>query len=205
MRAVAAPDDKPHPRRGGSAEGRQRAAGRWSAHDSGNLWGEPRWRGGRGELISLVFVLTSCRVMVNVIEEGGGGLGARSKAIFGRTCFLWTRGTAAREALAHLDRTGIDAEPLLAKACLPRDQLLQDRGGVIQRRLQYRFLGFCCLRDQRLGLGLRLAVEMDLRVAGILSICRASAATVLEALDHLVRYAATTSEDIRPELSQQWR
>ena len=51
-------------------------------------------------------------------------------------------------------------------------------------------------------LGLRLAVEMDLRVAGILFYLAASAATVLEALDHLVRYAATTSEDIRPELSQ---
>jgi hypothetical protein len=36
---------------------------------------------------------------------------------------LWTRGTAAREALAHLDRTGIDAEPLLSKAELSRDQL----------------------------------------------------------------------------------
>ena len=43
---------------------------------------------------------------------------------------------------------------------------------------------------------------MDLRVAGILFYLAASSATVAEALDHLVRYAATTSEDIRPELSQ---
>lgn len=29
--------------------------------------------------------------------------------------FVWTRGTAARETLRHLDRNGIDAEPLLVK------------------------------------------------------------------------------------------
>ena len=104
------------------------------------LWGEPLWRGGRGELISLVFVLTSCRVMVNVIEGGGRAwCGAFPKAIFGRTCFCGFCGTAAREALAYLDRIGIDAEPLLSKAELSRDQLLQDRGGV-SAASQYRFL-----------------------------------------------------------------
>ena len=39
--------------------------------------------------------------------------------------FLWTRGIAAREVLRHLDRNGIDAEPLLAKAGLARGQLSQ--------------------------------------------------------------------------------
>ena len=40
--------------------------------------------------------------------------------------FLWTRGTAARETLRYLDRNGIDAEPLLAKAELSRGQLSQE-------------------------------------------------------------------------------
>jgi AraC-like DNA-binding protein len=114
---------------------------------------------------------------------------------------LWTRGTAAREALAYLDRIGIDAEPLLSKAELSRDQLLQDRGGL-SAASQYRFLELAASETNDSLLGLRLAVEMDLRVAGILFYLAASSATVAEALDHLVRYAATTSEDIRPELSQ---
>ena len=114
---------------------------------------------------------------------------------------LWTRGTAAREALAYLDRIGIDAEPLLSNAELSRDQLLQDRGGL-SAASQYRFLELAASETNDSLLGLRLAVEMDLRVAGILFYLAASSATVAEALDHLVRYAATTSEDIRPELSQ---
>jgi AraC-like DNA-binding protein len=114
---------------------------------------------------------------------------------------LWTRGTAAQEALAHLDRIGIDAEPLLSKAELSRDQLSQEQGRV-SAASQYRFLELAAAETNDSLLGLRLAAEMDLRVAGVLFYLAASSATVAEALEHVVRYAATANEDIRLELLQ---
>ena len=48
--------------------------------------------------------------------------------------FLWSRGTAAREALRYLDRNGIDAEPLLLKAELWRGQLSPDSAAYQSRR-----------------------------------------------------------------------
>jgi AraC-like DNA-binding protein len=114
---------------------------------------------------------------------------------------LWTRGTAARETLAHLDRAGVDAEPLLSSAGLSRDQLLQESGGV-SAAAQYRLLELAATQSNDPLLGLHLAAEMDLRSAGILFYLAASSASVAEALEHLVRYAATTNEDICPELSR---
>jgi hypothetical protein len=58
--------------------------------------------------------------------------------------FLWTRGVAARETLRHLDRNGVDAEPLLLKAELSRDQLSQDSGGISVAS-QHRFLEFAAI------------------------------------------------------------
>jgi AraC-like DNA-binding protein len=114
---------------------------------------------------------------------------------------LWTRGTAAREALATLDRAGIDVEPLLAKAGLSREGLLQERIGMSPAS-QYRFLELAAMETNDPLLGLHLAAEMDLRSAGILFYLAASSASVAQALEHLARYAATTNEDTRLELSR---
>jgi AraC-like DNA-binding protein len=115
--------------------------------------------------------------------------------------FLWTRGIAAREVLRYLDRNGIDAEPILAKAGLARGQLSQERGGVSVAS-QYRFLELASTEANDSLLGLHLAAEMDLRDAGILFYLAASSATVAEALDNLARYAGTTNEAVLVELSR---
>lgn len=115
---------------------------------------------------------------------------------------LWTRGTAARETLAYLDRAGISVEPLLARAGLSRERLLQE-SGVVSAASQYRFLELAAAQTNNPLLGLHLAAEMDLRSAGILFYLAASSASVGQALAQIVRFAATTNEDIRPELSTQ--
>ena len=115
--------------------------------------------------------------------------------------FLWTRGVAARETLRHLDRNGIDAEPLLLKAELSRSQLSQDSGGISVAS-QHRFLEFAAIETNDSLLGLHVAAEMDLRDAGILFYLTAASATVAEALEHLARYAGTANEAVHLEISQ---
>jgi hypothetical protein len=114
--------------------------------------------------------------------------------------FLWTRGTAARETLRYLDRKRIAAEPLLAKAELSRDQLSRDDSGI-SAASQYRFLELASTAADESLLGLRVAAEMDMRDVGVLFYLAASSATVATALEHLVRYAAATSEEVCPEVS----
>jgi len=115
--------------------------------------------------------------------------------------FLWTRGIAARQTLHYLDRNGIDSEPLLAKAQLSRSQLSQDSGGI-SFASQHRFLELAAVETNDSVLGLHVAAEMDLRDAGILFYLAASSATVADVLEHLVRYAGTTSEAIRFEIAR---
>ena len=50
-------------------------------------------------------------------------------------------------------------------------------------------------------LGLHVAAEIDLREIGLLFYLAAASATVSEALEYLSRYAATTNEEIRLEIS----
>ena len=115
--------------------------------------------------------------------------------------FLWTRGIAARETLRHLEENRIDAEPLLAEAGLSRDQLLQDRGGISVAS-QYRFLELAAAAANDTLFGVHLAAEMDLRDGGILFYLASSSATVSEALENMTRYAGTTSEAVRYEISR---
>ena len=115
--------------------------------------------------------------------------------------FLWTRGTAARETLRYLDRNGIAAEPLLAKAELSRVQLSKDSDGVSVVS-QSRFLELAAIATNDPLLGLHLAAETDLRGFGVLFYLGASSATVAEALELLTRYAATGDEADRFELSR---
>ena len=115
--------------------------------------------------------------------------------------FMWSRGTAARETLRYLDRNGIDAEPLLLKAELSRGQLSPDSGGISVAS-QHRFLEFAAIETNDSLLGLHVAAEMDLRDAGILFYLAAASTTVLEALEHLARYAGTANEAVHLEISQ---
>ena len=109
--------------------------------------------------------------------------------------FVWTRGIASRETLRYLDRKGVDAEPLLAKAGLSRGQLSQgDRGVSIAS--QYRLLELAATETNDPLLGFHLAAEMDLRDAGVLFYLAASSATVSEAVENLARYAGTMSEAV---------
>jgi AraC-like DNA-binding protein len=116
--------------------------------------------------------------------------------------FLWTRGIAAREVLHHLDRYGIDAEPLLATAELSRGQVMQEPGGI-SFASQHQFLELAAVKTNDSLLGLHAAAEMDLRDAGILFYLAASSPTVTEALEHLVRYAGAESEAVRLEMSRE--
>jgi AraC-like DNA-binding protein len=114
--------------------------------------------------------------------------------------FLWTRGIAARETLYYLDRKGVDAEPLLSKAELSRRQLTQDPGGVSVVS-QHRFLDLAAIQMGDPLLGLHVAAEIDLREIGLLFYLTAASATVSGALEYLARYAITTNEEIRLEIS----
>src|SRR4249920_2862771 len=113
---------------------------------------------------------------------------------------LWTRGIAARETLNYLDKRGIDAEPILSKAELSRRQLQQDLGGVSVVS-QHRFLELAANQMNDPQLGLHVAAESDLREIGILFYLAAASATVSEALEYLSRYAATSNDEIRLEIS----
>lgn len=115
--------------------------------------------------------------------------------------FLWTRGVAARETLHYLDRNGIEAEPLLSKAQLSRRKVAQEPGGI-PFAFQHRFLEIAAVETNDSLLGLHVAAEMDLRDAGILFYLAASSATVAEVLEHLVRYAGTTSEAVHFEITR---
>jgi AraC-like DNA-binding protein len=115
---------------------------------------------------------------------------------------LWTRGIAARETLRYLDKKGFDAAPLLSKAELSRTQLVEDPGGISVAS-QHRFLELAALETKDSLLGLHVAAELDMRDIGILFYLQASSATVEDALDHLARYAATTNEEIRLEITRQ--
>ena len=119
-----------------------------------------------------------------------------------RPPFLWTRGIAAHETMHYLDRNGFNAKPLLSKAELSRGQLMQDPGGG-SAVSQYRFLELAAIETKDPLLGLHVAAAMDLRDIGLLYYLTASCATVAEALEHLERYAATTTEDIKLEISPQ--
>jgi hypothetical protein len=99
--------------------------------------------------------------------------------------FLWSRGTAARETLRYLDRKGIDAEPLLLKAELSRDQLSPESGGISVAS-QHRFLELAAIETNDPLLGLHVAAST----------------TVAEALEHLARYAGTANEAVHLEISQ---
>jgi AraC-like DNA-binding protein len=118
-----------------------------------------------------------------------------------QSAFLWTRGIAAREVLRYLDRHGIDAEPLLSKARLSRGQLFPDPSGI-SFTAQNRFLELAAIEANDPFLGLHIAAEMDLRDVGILFYLAVSSPTVAEALEGLVRYAGTTSEALRFEISR---
>src|ERR1700747_735547 len=115
--------------------------------------------------------------------------------------FLWSRGTAARETLRYLDRKGICREPLLLKAELSRNQLSPDSAGISVAS-QHRFLEFAATETNDSLLGLHVAAEMDLRDAGILFYLAAASTTVLEALEHLARYAGTANEALHLEISR---
>jgi len=115
--------------------------------------------------------------------------------------FLWTRGIAARETLRYLDRKGIDAEPLLSRAELSRPRLTDDPGGIPVAS-QHRFLELAASDANDPLLGLHVAAELDLREIGILFYLQASSRTVAESLEYLARYAATTNEEIRLEISR---
>src|SRR3954452_357551 len=116
--------------------------------------------------------------------------------------FLWTSGTAAREALLCLERKEIGTDGLLSKAELSRGQLMQDPGGVSVAS-QHRFLELAAAEANDPLLGLHVAAEMDLRGIGLLYYLAASCTTVAEALEYLGRYAATMTDEIHLEISRQ--
>jgi AraC-like DNA-binding protein len=114
--------------------------------------------------------------------------------------FLWTRGIAARETLYYLDRNGIDATTILSMAELSRAQLTEDPGGVSVAS-QHRFLELAANEANDPLLGLHVAAGIDLRDIGLLYYLAAASATVLEALEHLARYSATSNEEVRVEIA----
>jgi hypothetical protein len=89
-----------------------------------------------------------------------------------QTPFLWARGVAARATLSYLDRHGIDAEPLLVKAELSRDQLTQNPGGISVT--SQHLLELAAIETNDPLLGLHVAAEMELRDIGILFYLAAS-------------------------------
>lgn len=113
--------------------------------------------------------------------------------------FLQTPGVAARETLLFLDRSGLDAEPILARAGLSRAQLSQPAIGVAVVS-QYRFLEYAAAEVDDPLLGLRVALQMDLRNVGVLYYLVTASTTIAHAFCNLARYSRVASEAILFEL-----
>jgi AraC-like DNA-binding protein len=108
---------------------------------------------------------------------------------------------AAREALRHLDLNGCNADPLLSKAGLWRNSVL-DEDIDISIISQYRFLEFAAEEMDDALLGLHLAEQMDPRNVGLVFYLSSASPTVLEALSNLSKYAKTGNEDILLDLKR---
>jgi hypothetical protein len=67
---------------------------------------------------------------------------------------------------------------------------------------EYQFLELAAAEANDSRLGLHVAAEMDMRAVGILFYLGGASQTVLEALEGLVRYSATTNEALVFEISQ---
>ena len=115
-----------------------------------------------------------------IIALGGSIMRSVPRSDVPESPFVWTRGVASREALRYLDRNGISAEPLLAKAGLSRGQLLRGEGGVSVAS-QYRFLELAANEADDQLLGLHVGAEMDLRSIGLLFYLSGSSRTVAKA------------------------
>ncbi len=109
--------------------------------------------------------------------------------------FLDTPGVAARETLLFLDRSRVDAEPVLARAGLSRSQLSQPGSGVAVVS-QYRLLEYAAAAARDPLLGLRIGLQMDMRNSGVLYYLVTASATIAEALYNLSRYSRVASEAI---------
>jgi AraC-like DNA-binding protein len=113
--------------------------------------------------------------------------------------FLHTPGVAARETLLFLDRNGIDAEPILARAGVSRSQLSHPGAGVTVVS-QYRFLECAAAQAEDPLLGMHVALQMDLRSVGVPYYLVTSSTTIAHAFCNLARYSRVASEAILFEL-----
>jgi AraC-like DNA-binding protein len=113
--------------------------------------------------------------------------------------FLHTPGVAARETLLFLDRNGIDAEPILARAGVSRNQLSHPGAGVTVVS-QYRFLEYAAAAAEDPLLGMHVALQMDLRNVGVPYYLVTSSTTIAQAFFNLARYSRVASEAILFEL-----
>jgi AraC-like DNA-binding protein len=118
----------------------------------------------------------------------GSGLGSLPRA----------GGLIARAAYARVREAGIAAGPLLAQANLTAKQM-QDAGATVVARDQARFLDLAAdaLHDDLLGL--HVAQGLELRKAGLLYYVMASSATMLEAVQRVVRYWSISDESMQQQ------
>jgi hypothetical protein len=94
---------------------------------------------------------------------------------------------AASETLSYLDRRGVDAEAAVRAVSCRR------MVSVCQPLSECQFLGLATAEANDVSLlGLHVAAEMDMRAVGIHFYLGGTSQTVLEALEGLVRYSATT-------------
>jgi hypothetical protein len=109
-------------------------------------------------------------------------------------------GLAARLAVAHLERAGIDPVPLLSRSGLSKADL--SNRARISVRAQIEFLGQSSRATKDNWIGLTLAQDFDLREIGMLYYVAASSQTLGDALRRIERYALVGNEALSVQVDK---
>jgi AraC-like DNA-binding protein len=107
-------------------------------------------------------------------------------------------GLAARLAVKHLERSGIDAAPLLTASGLSRSAIAERQR--ISVASQMRFLKLVSIASKDAWLGVTLAQEFDLREMGMLYYVAASSHQLGDALKRISRYVRLGNEALVVQL-----
>jgi hypothetical protein len=110
-------------------------------------------------------------------------------------------GTITRLACGRAKEEGVDAESLLRKAGLSRQQI-DDPSARLAVKSQIRFLELAATKLKDDGLGFHLAQKFDLRMGGLFYYVLASSDTLGEALQRGVRYSTIVNEGITLRLRE---
>ena len=121
-------------------------------------------------------------------------------SIRGQTAGPTAWGLAARLAINHLERAGVDVSPLLSQAGLSRADIIESRRISVASQIKFLDMVSRASRDE--WVGLTLAHDFDLREMGMLYYVATSSHQLGEALKRLSRYARLGNEALVIRLNE---